>query len=87
MDTTPLGRVLGEVMLTGEEVDPHAATVANTISAGTPKTFLINVNISPSLKLDNGWPEVARSPKDAVLLNPAGGGVGRRPHEITEQGC
>ena len=62
VDTTPLGRVLGEVIVTEEVVDlppweevavlalPHATTVANAISDDTPKNLLINVNISPSFK-------------------------------------
>jgi hypothetical protein len=55
-DTTPLGRVLGDVIATEEGAEDlplaHAATVANTTSAGTPKTVLINVNISPSLRIE-----------------------------------
>ena len=55
MDTTPLGRVLGEVIV-AEELGvlpiPNAVTVANTISDGTPKIFLINVNVSPSLEIE-----------------------------------
>ncbi len=62
VDTTPLGRVLGEVIVTEEVVAlppweevavlalPHATTVANAISDDTPKNLLINVNISPSFK-------------------------------------
>jgi hypothetical protein len=71
-DTTPLGRVLGEVIVTEEAAAdlpvpeeravlplPHAITVANTMSDNAPKTFLIIVNISPSLEnLCNCWPEV-----------------------------
>jgi hypothetical protein len=61
VDTTPLGRVLGEVIVREEVAEleelgdlplalPHAVMVANAISDGTPKIFLINFNISPSLK-------------------------------------
>jgi hypothetical protein len=65
VDTTPLGSVLGEVIVTEELEEwwdlplPNAVTVANAISDGTPKTFLINFNISPSLKSSNGLPEVS----------------------------
>jgi len=50
VETTPLGRVLGEVIFK-EEADlalPNVVRVANAIRDGTPKTFLINFNISPS---------------------------------------
>ncbi len=61
--------MLGEVIVTEEVVDlpweevavlalPHATTVANAISDDTPKNLLINVNISPSIKMSNGWPAV-----------------------------
>ena len=62
MDTTALGRVLGEVIVTVEEevalleeavaamLLPHAVKAANAMSDSAPKTFLINANISPSFR-------------------------------------
>jgi hypothetical protein len=61
VDTTALGRVLGEVIVTEEEAAalleevaamllPHAVKAANAMSDSAPKTFLINANISPSFR-------------------------------------
>ena len=61
MDTTALGRVLGEVIVTEEEraalleevaamLLPHAVKAANAMSDTAPNAILIKINISPHFK-------------------------------------
>ena len=58
MDTTPLGRVLGEVIVTDEEEVallaaltavplPHPVKIANAPSDSAPNATLIKINIPP----------------------------------------
>jgi hypothetical protein len=60
VDTTALGRVLGEVIVTEEEralleevaamLLPHAVKAANAMSDTAPNAILIKINISPHSK-------------------------------------
>jgi hypothetical protein len=60
VDTTALGRVLGEVIVTEEEralpeevaaaLLPHAVKAANAINDSAPNAILTKINISPHSK-------------------------------------